>query len=147
MKKFSFRLERLLKYRQHLEKQAQKSLFNAKNEVLNRERALERLVQARIETDRRCCEESVKGIEVPWYRIYQSFLLKSEQDVETARTRLQKGQARVKAEVAVLQKRSVRKKSLEFLKDKQHRRYLDQLGKEEQKAMDESAVMGRKRKP
>ena len=147
MKKFSFRLDRLLNYRKFLEKQAQKNLFNAKNEALKREKALEGLIQTRIETDKRCREEGVKGMDVPWYRIYQAFLGKSDRDVETARSRLQKGEARVKAKVALLEKKSVRKKTLEVLKDKQYKKHLHQLGKEEQKAMDELAVMGRKRKP
>ena len=147
MKKFSFRLDRLLNYRKYLEKQAQKNLFNAKNEALKREKVLEGLIQTRTETGKRCREEGAKGMDVPWYRIYQSFLEKSERDVETARSRLQKGEARVKAKVAILEKKSVRKKTLEVLKDKQYKKYLHQLGKEEQKAMDELAVMGRKRKP
>ena len=147
MKKFSFRLDRLLNYRKYLEKQAQKNLFNAKNEASKRENALERLVQGRIETERQCCEEKAKGMGVPWYRIYQSFLEKSDHDVEMARNSLQKGAARVKAKVAILEKKSVRKKTLEVLKEMQYQKYLLQLGKEEQKAMDELAVMGRKRKP
>ena len=147
MKKFSFRLDRLLNYRKYLEKQAQKNLFNAKNEAQKREKALERLIKTRIETEIQCREEGAKGMDVPWYRIYQSFLEKSDRDVETARNRLQKGEARVKAKVAILEQKSVRKKTLEVLKDKQYKKYLYQLGKEEQKVMDELAVMGRKRKP
>ncbi len=147
MKKFSFRLDRLLNYRIYLEKQAQKNLFNARNEALRRGKALERLVQGRIETERECREEKAKGMDVPWYRIYQSFLQKSDHDVEMAHIRLQKGEARVRAKVAILEKKSVRKKTLEVLKDMQYQKYRHQLGKEEQKAMDELAVMGRKRKP
>jgi flagellar export protein FliJ len=147
MKKFSFRLDRLLNYRRHLEKEAQKNLYNARNEALRREKMLERLVQGRHETERRCREERVKGMDVPWYRIYQAFLEKSDQDVELARNQVQKGEARVKAKVAILEKKSVRKKTLEVLKEMQYQKYLQQLGKEEQKAMDELAVMGRKRKP
>jgi flagellar export protein FliJ len=147
MKKFSFRLDRLLNYRIHLEKQAQKNLFNARQEALKREKALERLIKKRIETEKRCREEGAKGMDVPWYGIYQAFLEKSDHDVETARNRLQKGEARVKAKVAILEKKSVRKKTLEVLRDTQYKKYLHQLGKVEQKAMDEMAVMGRKRKP
>jgi flagellar export protein FliJ len=146
MKKFSFRLDRLLNYRKYLEKQAQKNLFNAKNEALKREKVLEGLIQTHTETGKRCREEGAKGMDVPWYRIYQSFLEKSDRDVETARSRLQKGEARVKAKVAILEKKSVRKKTLEVLKDMQYKKYLHELGKEEQKAMDELAVMGRNRK-
>ena len=147
MKKFSFRLDRLLNYRQYLEKQAQKNLYNARNEALRREKTLERLVQGRIETDRQCRAEGAKGVDVPWYRIYQSFLQKADHDLETARIRLQKGEENVRAKMAILEQRSVKKKTLEVLKDMQYQKYLKQLGKEEQKIMDETAVMGRKRKP
>ncbi len=147
MKKFSFRLDRLLNYRKYLEKQAQKNLFNARHEALKRDKSLKRLVEKRIQTERRCREEGTKGMDVSWYRIYQSFLQKSDHDVEMARIRLQKGEARVRAKVAILGKKSVRKKTLEVLKDMQYQKYRHQLGKEEQTAMDELAVMGRKRKP
>jgi flagellar export protein FliJ len=99
-----------------------------------------------METERRCREEEARGMDVPWYRIYQSFLEKSDHDIEKAHDRLQKGEARVKAKVAILEKKSIRKKTLEVLKEMQYKKYIHELGKEEQKAMDELAVLGRKRK-
>ena len=147
MKKFSFRLDRLLNYRKYLEKQAQKNLFNARHEALRRDKALKRLVEKRIETERKCREEGLRGMDVSWYRIYQSFLQKSDHDLEKARIRLQKGEEKVRATVAILEKKTVKKKTLEVLRDMQYQKYLKQLGKEEQKIMDETAVMGRKRKP
>ena len=146
MKKFSFRLDRLLNYRKFLEKQAQKDLFSARHEAQRREKALKRLVEKRIETEKRYLEEGFKGMEVSWYRIYQSFFKKSEYDLEMARIRLQKGAERVKSKVAKLEEKIVKKRTLEVLKDMQYQKHLKELRREEQKVMDETAVMRRNRK-
>jgi flagellar protein FliJ len=146
MRKFSFRLDRLLNYRKYLEKQAQKHLFNARHEALKREKILKQLVEKRTNTERKYHEETSDGMEVPWYRIYQSFFQKSDHDLAAARIRIQKGNERVRVKRADLEKKSVKKKTLEVLKEMQYRRYLQQSGKEEQKVMDELAVTGRKRK-
>ena len=146
MKKFSFRLDRLLNYRKYLEKQAQKDLFSARHEARRREEALDRLVEKRIETEKKYREEGVKGMEVSWYRIYQSFFKKSEYDLEMARIRLQKGAERVKSKVAKLEEKIVKKRTLEVLKDMQYQKHLKELRREEQKVMDETAVMRRNRK-
>lgn len=147
MKKFSFRLDRLLNYRKYLEKQAQKELFSARHEALKRQKVLKRLVEKRTETEKRYREEGFRGMEVSWYRIYQSFFQKSDHDLEMARIRLQKGEERVRAKVAKLEQKTVKKKTLEALKDMQYQKYLKELGREEQKVMDETAVMGRNKKP
>ena len=89
MKRFSFRLDRLLHYRKYLEKQAQKNLYSARREALSREKALKRLVERRMATERKCRDEGFRGMDVPLYRIYQSFLQKSNDDLETARIQLQ----------------------------------------------------------
>lgn len=147
MKKFSFRLDRLLNYRKYVEKQAQKDLFSARHEAQRLEKALKRLGEKRIETEKKCREEGAKGIDVPWYRIYQAFFQKSDHDLDRARIRLREGEEEVRAKVATLNEKTVKKRTLEVLKDMQYQKYLHQLGKEEQKIMDELAVMGRKRKP
>ena len=146
MRKFSFRLDRLLNYRKYLEKQAQKNLFHARHEALKREEALKQLVEERIETQKKYHEETSEGIDVSWYRIYQSFFRKSDHDLAMAHIRLQKGTERVKVKRADLEKKTVKKKTLEVLKEMQYRRYLHHLGEQEQKIMDELAVTGRKRK-
>jgi flagellar FliJ protein len=146
MEKFSFRLDRLLKYRKYLEKQAQKHLFHARYEALKREEVLRRLMEKRLETERNYRKKTSEGMEVSWYRIYQTFFQKSDHDLETARIRLQKGNETVRVKRTDLEKKSVKKKTLEVLKEMQFRRYLLQLGKEDQKVMDELAVTGRKRK-
>ena len=74
---------------------AQKDLFNARHDAQRREKALKRLLEKRTETEKRFHEEGFKGMEVSWYRLYQSFFQKSDHDLEMARIRLQKGEERV----------------------------------------------------
>ena len=146
MRKFSFRLDRLLDYRKYLERQAQKHLFNARHEALKREEILKQLAEKRSKTERKYHEETSEGMEVSWYRIYQTFFQKSDHDLAMARIRIKKGNETVMVKRADLEKKSVKRKTLEVLKEMQYRRYLHHLGKEEQQVMDELAVRGRKRK-
>ena len=146
MRRFSFRLDRLLNYRKYLEKQAQKNLFNARHKALMREEVLKQLVEKRIEMERKYREETTEGVDVSWYRIYQSFFRKSDHDLAMARIRIQKGNEKVRVKRADLEKKAVKKKTLEALKEMQYRKYIHHLGDEEQKVTDELAVTGRKRK-
>ena len=121
-------------------------MFSARREALKREEVLKQLVEKRVETERKYREEKSEGMDVPWYRIYHAFFRKSDHDLGMARVRLQKGNERVRVQRKDLEKKTVKKKTLEVLKEMQYRRYLHHLGKEEQKVMDELAVTGRKRK-
>ena len=113
---------------------------------MKREELLKRLVEKRSKAERKYHEGTSDGMEVAWYRIYQSFFQKSDHDLAMARISVQKGNERMRVLRADLEKKSVKKKMLEVLKEMYYRRYLHQLGKEEQKVMDELAVTGRKRK-
>ena len=143
MKPFSFRLESVLNYRRYLEKSAQRDLFNARNEQKNREIGVKRLGGKRVETAQQCSEEVFQGIDVPRYRMYRSFLETLNSDLESARVSLKEGQEEVRAKVGALKGESVRKKTLEVLKDLQHRRYLRTVENQNQKEMDELVILRR----
>ncbi|UCH00544.1 MAG: flagellar export protein FliJ [Deltaproteobacteria bacterium] len=143
MKPFSFRLDSILNYRDYLEKRAQRDLFNARNEYMERVKAVKRLAKERVEIARRCRDEGFRGIDVPLYQIYISFLQRLEHDIERAHMSLKKGEEKVKAQEAVLKKESIKKKTLELLKDLQLKRRLERLEREEQKQMDELVIIRR----
>ena len=143
MKPFSFRLDSILNYRDYLEKRAQRDLFNARNEYIKRLKAVKRLAKERGEIARRCRDEGFRGIDVPLYQIYISFLQRLEHDIERAHMSLKKGEEKVKAQEAVLKKESIKKKTLELLKDLQLKRRLERLEREEQKQMDELVIIRR----
>lgn len=141
MKPFSFRLDSILRYRSHLEKMAQRDLFRAINRVIEIERAIKGLGEKRVETARECSDEGFKGINVPQYQIYRSFLKGLEHDLERSHIRLEEGEEKVKAKKAALRRASIKKKTLEALKDVRHKEYMTRLEREEQKVLDELVLM------
>lgn len=143
MRPFSFRLGSILNYRNYLEKRAQIDVFSSRNEYTGREREIKRLAEKRMEIARGCRDEGFRGVDVPLYRIYRSFLEKLDHDLEGARISLKKAEEEVKAKESVLKKESIKKKTLEILKDLQLKRYLERLEREEQKAMDELVIIRR----
>jgi len=143
MKRFSFRLDSILNYRNYLEKRAQRDLFNARHEHIETEKEIERLGNKRMETARECSDEGLRGMDVPLYQVYRSFLLKLNYDLERAHMGLKKAEEKIKEKKAVLKEKSIKKKTLEVLKDLQLKKYMQRLEKEEQKVMDELAIMRR----
>ena len=140
MKPFSFRLDSIRNYRNYLEKRAQGDLFNAKNEYMRKKEELKKLEEKRMETARICSDEGFKGIDVPHYQMFRSFVQKLDHDIERAHMSIKEGQQRVKVQEAVLKKESIKKKTLEVLRDLQLKRFLERLDREEQKAIDELAI-------
>lgn len=146
MTRFSFKLDRILNYRKYLEKKAQRDLFHARNEYRSRERAIKRYARKRMEIARVCSDEGLKGIDVPQYQIYRSFLQRLNHDLEEAHMNLKKEAQKVAAQEVVLRKASIKKKSLESLKDVQLDKHIRGLEREEQKVMDELVITRRRGK-
>jgi len=143
MAPFCFRLESILKYRKYIERRAKIDLFNAKNEVLRKKKEIERLSDERVKIARERNQEGFRGINVARYQIYRSFLQKLDDDLESAHISLKKREATIEEKKAAVKKESIRKKTLETLKDLQFNKHMKQLEREEQKVMDELAIMGR----
>ena len=133
----------MLKYRNYLERRAKIDLFNAQNDVLRKKKEIERLSDERMKIARERSKEGFRGINVSKYQMYRSFLQKLDDDLETAHISLKKKEATIEEKKVALKKESIRKKTLETLKDLQLKRHMKQLEREEQKVMDELAIMGR----
>jgi len=146
MKPFTFRLDKILGYRNYLSKIAQIDLFNARNECIRREKEVKRLSEKRKEIAKSCSDEGVKGIDVPKYKIYQAYLYKIMHDLESAHTRLKQEKENVITKKAVLANESIKKKTLETLKDLQHNKHIDLSEREDQKILDEIVITGRGRR-
>jgi len=146
MKPFTFRLDKILGYRNYLSKIAQIDLFNARNECVRREKEVKRLSEKRKEIAKSCSDEGVKGIDVPKYKIYQAYLYKIMHDLESAHTRLKQEKENVITKKAVLANESIKKKTLETLKDLQHNKHIDLSEREDQKILDEIVITGRGRR-
>ena len=144
-KLYSFRLNKILDYRKYLSKRAQIDVFNARNECQKKEEEVLRLVEQRAEISEECSEEETKGMSVPVYQIFQAFMQKIDCNLEEAHLRLNEGKEKVMVKEAILKIASIKKKTLETLKDLQHKKYMETLGREEQKILDEIVIIGKGR--
>jgi len=141
MKPFSFRLDSILNYRNYLEKRARRNLANAINEYIGWEREIERLSKKRIEIAGKCSDEGLRGMDVSKYHMYRSFLQRVGDDLERANMSLKKAEEKIEEKKAALKDKSIKKKTLETLKDLQRKRYMRRLETEEQKTIDELVIM------
>ena len=145
MKPYSFRLNKILDYKKYLRKRAQIDVFNARNECQKREKEVLRLVEKKEGISEECSEKESKGMSVPEYQIFTTFLNKIDCDLEDAHLRLDEGKEKVTVEEAILKQASIKKKTLETLKDLQYKKYMETLGREEQKILDEIVITGKGR--
>ena len=145
MKRFSFRLEKVLRYRKYLETKAQIKLVDAINEYHKKENSIKMIVAKRKELADECGGEKEKGMDVARYRLYYHFFRKLNDEQEAGGLALKKTEEKVQTHRMLLTKESIKKKTLETLKEVQHGRYQEISGKEEQKMMDETAIIRIKR--
>ncbi|MCD4717922.1 MAG: flagellar export protein FliJ [Desulfobacterales bacterium] len=141
MKRFSFRLENILKYRNYMEKRAQMALLDVRNEYMRRENRVKELATIRTGRIIKCRDEATRGLDVPVYKIHQAFLQKLDHDLAIAHMDLQEGKQQVKIQEKILKGESIKKRSLETLKDLQLKNYIKNLEQEDQKFMDEMVTM------
>lgn len=145
MKSYSFRLNKILDYRKYLRKRAQIDVFNARIECQKREKELLGLVDQRAEISEECSEEETRGMSVPVYQIFQSFMKKIDYDLKDAHLKLNEEKEKVMVKEAILKIASIKKKTLETLKDLQYKKYMETMRREEQKILDEIVITGKGR--
>ena len=143
MKRFFFRLSSILDYRRYLEKRAQRDLINTRNEQARRKKVAKELGDKKMDIAKECSDETFKGIDVPSYHLFKSFLRSLNQDLEKAHMNLKQGEEKVRAHEAVLKRKTIEKKSLEILKELQFKEYKLTRERAEQKAVDELVIMRR----
>jgi len=145
VKPYSFRLNKILDYRKYLRKRAQINVFQARSECQKKEKEVLRLVEQRTKISEECSKEETEGISVPVYQIFQAFYQKTNHDLNEAHLRLNEEKENVMVKEAILKQASIKKKTLETLKDSQYKKYMETLGREEQKILDEIVITGKGR--
>ena len=147
MKAFRFNLESILKYRDHLEKKALKDLVDARAARSRVEDNIHGLMRTKKKISRECSEMWRRGVDVPTFRIYQGFFRKVSMDLESAHRELEEKKTEVMVREAVLRQASMKKKSLESLRELKLEAHFARLGREEQHAIDEMIVSRWERRP
>ncbi len=137
MKKFIFRLESILVYRNHLEFLARQEMAEAYRQVKASEDSISRLKKEFSAAAQHLDRTSTKGITARRFKEYTDYMDAVESDI-TAETKRKKTleKALWKSQDR-LREKSVDRKAIERLKEKQKKQYFDEFLKEEQKNLDE----------
>jgi len=137
MKRFQFRLQALLNYKQHLERMARQEMAKALARVNACETQIQTLVKDRRDAATTLEKRVEKGMGSDEFKQYHGFMDVMDQMLVAEK----KTKARLEKELAekrsMLKNRTIEKRAMERLREKRADEYTRQMLKEEQKALDE----------
>jgi flagellar protein FliJ len=141
--RFSYRFQTLLNWKKNLEELSQMQLAGKMEELKKQEEEIERIKRLRTDSDRRLTEESTRGMEAGAYLLYKEFgedrlndLLRKEREKKSTLTEIEE----VREELIGFMRET---KILDRVKEKDLRKFTDQMEKSDQKKIDEMVVMRR----
>jgi len=146
MKKFSFRLETLLRYRVNIEEKEREALsrlnFRLHTEMNQLDRLNNREHEARVELAH-ARASSANDLEIHWYYPYLDRL---RLEIERSNKRIAQLEKQIDAQKAVVVEATKNKKVLDTMKKKKVKEFTAAIEKLEQKAVDEIAATRSARK-
>ena len=141
MKKFQFRLQSLLKYKRHLEQVAKQEMAKAVADVLTCEQRITELQKDKISATDQLESQVEKGMEAGRFNRYTEFITALDQTIILERNKKIELEKILSDKRDALKQRTIDKKSLERLREKQAREYTHEMIREEQKGLDEIASL------
>jgi len=141
MKKFKFRLEPLMRYREFLERQKQLEVAKARSDVLSCEQSIEQTRAAFSETVNLLEDDLGQGMDAARFLRIKDYLSGLEVFENTERKRRGKLLGVLTQRQKELAKKSVEKKAIEKLKLRQKEEYYTAMLKEEQKSLDDIVIL------
>lgn len=145
MKKFSFRLESLMKYRQYQELQAQQDVARAYRDVQVCEIRIHTLELAHSRTAQTLDRAAVKGITANEFKNYSDYLDGLADDLAQLLRQKTALATQLREKQALLTRRSVDRQVLERLKTRKRNEYIQGFQRSEQNASDEIASLKKAR--
>jgi len=139
MRRFEFRLDRVLSVRIQQEKIQQKEFAVVQAKYQKAVEMLKQLFDSRQETVLNLKKLSSKGFDQRVYLAHMSFIEKLNRDIDMQRITLQKIEVELNKERKKLLEAMQKRKILEILKDKNKTEYIHELLIEEQKVLDDLA--------
>ena len=146
MKRFKFRLDPVVRYREYRERIAQIDLARETQALIETRNRISEIEETRRSAASDLDAEQKEGIEVDRYQVFAAYLqgLRDEIDSESGRLieigkKLREKQRVVKAEM-------IKKKTLEWIKQNEYTKYLECMNRLEQKAADDLIGLRKKSK-
>ena len=141
MKRFSFKLDSVLKYREHQERKARIDLSDARNAWLKARNAVDGLEEERETLVAQLRRDAVEGVEASWYMTCQNYVARLEDELKLARNKLEKQNRIVEVKRKTLKEQYMKKESLGALKSLHAQAHQKQVEFEEQKYLDEMILI------
>ncbi len=144
MKKFKFRLDPVLRYRQYREELALMELARARQALVLSKKKIQQIQQARkgVMTDLNA--RQTEGLEVNRYRIYAAYLQGLGEKIKSENEHLMEIGRMVKEKYETAEAERISKDTLQRVRETQYTHYLQGRDRTEQKAADELiALRGR----
>ncbi len=141
MKKFQFKMQPLLKYREYLERIAQQKTAKAHMDAKNCEQNIEQLKKT-WEQQADVIEQNVEnGISASQFQRYYHYLVTVETTIEEEKYRKIELDKILKEKLLELKKKSVDKRAMELYREKLLAQYTREMIQSEQKELDEISTL------
>ncbi len=141
MKKFEFKMQPFLKYREYLERLAQQKTAKAHMDVKNCEQNIEQLKRT-WEQQADAIEQNVqKGISASQFQEYYHYLVTVETTIEEEKYRKIELNKILNEKLLELKKKSVDKRAMELYREKLFAQYTRKVIQSEQKELDEISTL------
>ncbi len=141
--KYTFKLEPLLNYKKRLEEVAQQALAKKIAELAAARQAMERLQAARQEYLREIMKTRGQGIPAPQYLLYVDYLKTLERKIERQVEEIQGLDQAVAVARQKLLQVSREKKTIEKVRERDFRAFMQEAARLEQKQNDELVILRR----
>lgn len=137
MKRFEFRLQPLLEYRQYLEKLAQQNTARAQMDVKKSRYRIAELEQIRDNSREKVENIVINGISASEFQQYQQYLAALDSGIMAEKSRKAQLSETLKKKLVELKQKSIDKKVMEFYKKRVKENYDHDMRITEQKEIDE----------
>ncbi len=143
MKKFSFKLDSVLKYREYQEEKARRDLTDATNAWIKTQEMHDELVEKKENLLNQLRMDAMEGIAASWYMACQNYARQLDDELEKVHKKLEKQNRIVEDRRVLLKKQYMAKETLDSLKSLYAQNHKTWVEEEEQKILDEMILMKR----
>jgi flagellar FliJ protein len=144
MKKFKFRLDPVLRYKQYREELALMELAKARQALVLSKKKIQQIQEARKGVMTDLDARQTEGLEVNRYRIYTAYLQGLGEKIESENEHLVQIGRMVKEKHETAEAERISKDTLQRVRETQYTHYLQGRDRAEQKAADELIALRRR---
>jgi flagellar FliJ protein len=144
MKRFKFRLDPVIRYREYRERIAQIELARETQALIESKNRISKIEQTRRYAASELDAEQKEGIEVDRYQVFTAYLQGLRYEIESESERLVEIGKRIREKQEAVKAESIKKKTLEWIKQTEYSKYLEWANRTERKAADELVGLSRK---